>query len=222
MKDDELHIWRYNLDELDYHSEKKSPVLSKEEQKRYSSYLNESDKIRYICNHRFVRQVLSEYLNIPSSQIEFSYAHRGKPYVKNSGLFFNYSYRANFCILGITKSAEVGIDIEKIKPLQDIPTFTEFCFSKKEKEIIFNSDKDRFQDTLFTFWTFKEAIIKSLGIGLSADLTQIDLSSFYHSEVNALSYDNDNIYTMKNIEAPEGFKAAFAIKGKLSNYLEFN
>jgi 4'-phosphopantetheinyl transferase len=217
----ELHIWRYTLNEQDYFNELKDPLLSQEEVNRYECYLNESDKIRYICNHRFVRQVLSKYLNELPSQIKFSYSEKGKPFIKNSDFFFNYSYRSNYCFLAVTKFGEVGVDIEKMKPLQDAPTFISFSFSEKEKKIIYESNTVDFQETLFTFWTYKEAIIKSLGVGLSADLTQIDLSDFYYTKLNPLSYDHYNLYTMEKINAPEGYKAAFAIKGELNRYEEF-
>lgn len=99
--------------------------------------------MRYICNHRFVRNVLSLYLNIAASKINFDLEPRGKPYIKNSNLFFNYSYRASYGLLAISKNQAVGVDIEKIKPLQDILTFSEFSFSEKEKEIIFKSENEK-------------------------------------------------------------------------------
>jgi len=218
----DLHIWRYTLNEADYRAEKTDPLLSEEEQGRCDAYLNEAEKVRYTCNHRFVRQVLSKYLGLPPAEIIFSHAARGKPYIKQSDLFFNYSYRANSGLLAISKQAEVGVDIEKIKTLQDLPTFANFCFSEKEQQIIFNSSKENFQDTLFTFWTFKEAIIKALGVGLNADLTQIDLSEFFHKEVCPLAFDNNDQYTIKRMLAPPGHKAAFAVKGEVRSYLEFN
>ena len=109
-----------------------------------------------------------------------------------------------------------------MKPLQDILTFSEFSFSEQEKEIIFKSENKKNVETLFTFWTFKEAIIKLLGIGLNADLTKIDLSDFFYSELNSLSYSNNEMFTIKKIIVNQGFKAAFALKGNLLKYQEFD
>ena len=222
LKEGELHIWRYTLDEAQYQAEKVLPLLSKEEQERCAEYLNEAEKIRYTCNHRFVRQVLAKYLNVEPSHITFSKAAMGKPFIEGSDLFFSYSYRTTFGLLAVAKQKEVGVDIERIKVLQDPPTFASFSFSEKEREIIFKSSEETFQDTLFTFWTFKEAIIKALGVGLNADLTQIDLSGFLNKESNPLAFDNHAVYTMKQIKAIKNYKAAFAIKGELRTYSEFN
>lgn len=221
FKESDVHIWRYVLDEEEYREEQTNPILSTYEQARCKEYMNEAEKVRYTCNHRFVRRVLSAYLSIPAQDVTFSYAPMGKPYVKGSSLFFNYSYRSTFGLLAVSKHQEIGIDIERIKILQDPPTFASFSFSEKEKDIIFNSAEENFQETFFTFWAFKEAIIKALGVGLNADLTQIDLSDFFYSNMNPLAYDHDAVYTIQQISAMSGYTAAFAIKGPVRNYKEF-
>ncbi|WP_317897861.1 4'-phosphopantetheinyl transferase family protein [Aurantibacillus circumpalustris] len=220
IKEGDLHLWRYTLDEAEYYKEKSQPLLSKDEQQRCSRFVNEAEKIRYTCNHRFVRQVLAKYINQPASEINFNLSDKGKPFLENSDILFNYSYRTTFGLLGISKRREIGIDIEKMKLLHDLKTFADFSFSEKEKEIIFKSSDETFQDTLFTFWTFKEAMIKAIGVGLNADLTKIDLSDYYNTEVNKLGFNN-TVYTMKQINAGPGYKAAFALKGTMNSYSEF-
>lgn len=222
LEENDIHIWRYTLDEAEYHAEKTAPIMSVEEQLRCDEYLNKAEKIRYTCNHRFVRQVLAKYLNIAPAEVEFSHAVMGKPFLKQGNLFFNYSYRTTFGVLALSKTHEVGVDIENIKLLQDPPTFASFSFSENERELIFNSTPEKFQDTLFTFWTFKEAIIKALGVGLNADLTQIDLAPFFYSEFNSLKFDNDTLYTIKQIKALPGYKVAFAVKGTVNSFMDFD
>lgn len=222
FKESELHIWRYVLEEEEYDQEKTNPLLSAKEQARCDEYIHTAEKIRYTCNHRFVRRVLATYLNMAPADITFSYAPMGKPYIKGFPLYFNYSYRTTLGLLAVSEHREIGVDIERMKSLQDALTFASFSFSEKEKEIIFNSSAENFQETLFTFWTFKEAIIKALGVGLNADLTQIDLSGFLHKNNHPLVYDNSDLYTIQQINAIEGYKAAFAIKGRLKSYSEFN
>ena len=114
--------------------------------------------------------------------------------------------------------------VEKVRYEWDewLKGIIEKSLSEKEKEMIFKSKGEKLQETLFTFWTFKEAIIKALGVGLNADLTQIDLSDFFYSGSNPLAFDNNSIYTIKRIKAPEGCMAALAIKGKAGSCTEFN
>jgi 4'-phosphopantetheinyl transferase len=221
INEGEVHVWRYTLDEKEYQAEKSLPLFSIEEQARYNRFVNEAEKIRYTCNHRFVRQVLSKYLGLPASEIKFDLSEMGKPFLNNSNINFNYSYRTTFGLLAISKNREIGVDIEKMKVLHDVKTFCDFSFSEKEREIIFNCAEQNFQNTLFTFWTFKEAIIKAIGVGLNADLTQIDLTPYIKNDFNNLSFNNTS-YTIKQMNALQGYKAAFALEGNMTSYTEFN
>jgi len=218
----ELHIWRYTVSEKEYLDEKSSPLLSPHEQSRCNAYLHEAEKIRYTGNHRVVRKILAQYLQAPAGKIVFDMARQGKPFIKNAGLFFSYTYRGNSGLLAVSRRGEVGVDIEKIKPLHDLAAFADFSFSAQEKKMIFESSEEQRDDTLFTFWTFKEAIIKCLGVGLNADLTQIDLSEFYYRDMNPLAFDNNTMYTIRRMNAEKGYRAAFAVKGEINDHSEFN
>jgi len=217
----ELHIWQYAIDEQDYQAEKQNPILSLEETEKHKRFIHEKDRIKYICNHRFLRQVLGAYLDMPAKEIVFSYTPLGKPYVHNSGLFFNLSHRNKYGLLAVSKDTEVGVDIEYIKDLQDVVTFSDYSFSEEEKAMIFANGKLN-PDVLFTFWAFKEAFIKATGTGLSVDISKIDLSCFYNNETVLFPYDNNTLWTLKRLEAEEGYKAAFAMKGKVESVLRFD
>ncbi|MEO8761116.1 MAG: 4'-phosphopantetheinyl transferase superfamily protein [Bacteroidia bacterium] len=220
IKQGQLHIWQYAVNEQDYQDEKTNPILSHEETEKYKRFLHEKDAIKYICNHRFLRQVLASYLDISPKEIKFSYTKLGKPYIKNSNLFFSLSHRNKYGLLAISKDAEVGVDIEYMKDLQDVVTFSNYSFSEEEKALIFTNEKIN-TETLFTFWTFKEAFIKATGTGLSVDISKINLADFYTNETIAFLYDNNAIWTLKRLQAEESYKAAFAIKGKVDEVLRF-
>lgn len=215
----ELHIWRYTVNEQDYAAEKKTPILSVEEREKSTRFIQEQHAIKYVCNHRFMRNVLSTYLDTPANEIKFSHAALGKPYVENSDLFFNLSHRNKYGLLAIFKGAEVGVDIEYIKELQDVATFSSYSFSEQEKAIIFSNDKTN-PEILFAFWAFKEAYIKATGTGLSVDISKINLADFFDKETNVMPDDN-KLWTLKRLNAEEGYKAAFATNGKVDKLVEF-
>ncbi len=213
----ELHIWRYTVNEQDYIAEQTNPILSVEETEKSKRFVREEHTINYVCNHRFVRNVLAVYLNILPSEIKFSITDLGKPFIENSNLFFNVSHSKNQALLAISKDGEVGVDIEYMKDLQDAITFSNYSFSDEEKAMIFKN-KEIDKDVLFTFWTFKEAYIKATGTGLSVDISKINLSDFYGNEVH--KFRNDT-WTLKRLQADEGYKAAFAIAKQIDKVAEF-
>lgn len=215
----ELHIWRYTVNEQDYIAEKTNPILSTEEREKAVRFIQGHHAIKYVCNHHFIRNVLAAYLNILPAEVKFCHTALGKPYIENSNLFFNLSHRNKYGLLAIFKEAEVGVDIEYIKELQDVATFSSYSFSEQEKAIIFSNDKTN-PEILFTFWTFKEAYIKATGTGLSVDISKINLADFFDKETNVMPDDN-NRWTLKRLNAEEGYKAAFATTGKVDKLVEF-
>jgi len=221
LSNSELHIWRYEVNETDYIAELNNPLLSNLEKERYGRFLNKIDAVTYVCNHRFMRKVLSLYLNNLPEKIKFDYSAYGKPFIKDN-LFFNLSYRNKFGIIAVTLDNEVGIDIEEIRVLNDLKAFASLYFSDNEKKIIFNSDKMLIHKRIISFWTLKEALIKAQAKFVSTDLCKIDLSEAHDFEsMHYIDKFNKN-YTIKSLDAPENYCAAFAYQGILNHFKEYD
>ncbi len=216
----EIHIWRYTLNEKDYDAEMENPILSDEEKLRYINFVFKKDAIKFICNRRFRRIILAKYLNCLPQEINFNTTALGKPFIENSNLFFNASYRGTFGLMAVSADSEIGIDIERIKKLNDVVSFSDYSFSQKEKQLIFKNNELN-EDVLFTFWAFKESYIKATGTGLSVDISKIDLSAFLETETNILLYDG-KIWTLKKLQTHSEYKATIAFEGEKLKCIEFN
>jgi len=216
-----IQIHHYRLSRTDYQAEQHFPILSNEEQHRTARFINETDRVRNVCVHRFLRMKLAEQLGVLPKEIVFSKNKFGKPYVASpqpspSGegecrTHFNLSYRSDFALLAIA-DREVGIDIEQVRTIFDVDDFCSSYFHHNEKAIIDQALPSERADTIFTFWAFKEAFIKCLGIGFSRDLTEFDLSPFYHSPTHELLWWNGETFTIERIEVVEGYVGAVAYK----------
>lgn len=77
----------------------------------------------------------------------------GKPYM-DSDIHFNLSHSGNFVVEAFSKTAEVGIDIEKIKKIE-ILNFKNI-FSEKEKLLLEKSVDP--QMAFFKIWATKKAL----------------------------------------------------------------
>lgn len=98
------------------------------------------------------------------------YTHQGKPYIEGF-CSFNISHSGVIIVLAVSDTGEVGIDVEKIRPIQVdnylryLPELSEFeHFSDSERVV-------RFYDC----WTMKEAVLKGEGCGLLSPLEQVVL-----------------------------------------------
>jgi 4'-phosphopantetheinyl transferase len=65
------------------------------------------------------------------------------------------------CVTAVVSKARIGIDIEEVKPRAE----SLFSYVANDKEWELSHEKS--WDTLFRYWTAKEAILKSLGVGIN-------------------------------------------------------
>lgn len=121
----------------------------------------------------FGKLLLSEGLDrfgYPNGLYDVRYRESHKPFV-NHELKFNISHSAQYVVCAFSTLGEIGVDIEKIEPLeiQNLkPSFT-----RTELDVI-ESAADPYTK-LFEFWTIKEAVIKAEGRGLQIPLNSFDV-----------------------------------------------
>lgn len=105
--------------------------------------------------------------NIPVSTVAFT--DTGKPFFKDSDVFFSLSHSKALCAVAIS-DCPIGVDIEKFRPTYSLHLIDR-SMTEKEK---------RYYDGDFTrLWCRKEAIAKRTGEGITGypdhiDTTQCD------------------------------------------------
>ena len=124
------------------------------------------------------RVVLERMLNIFGISLdEIVFNDNGKPYFKNSNIFFNYSHSKNY-IACVISNYEVGIDIEeKTRIISD------------DVSIRFLNGVEDNKDRLF-LWVKKEAYSKLKGLGLQIGFNNIGCDS----NIKDLLVDEDKYY----------------------------
>jgi len=129
-------------------------------QSRALRYQSELSAYNYVIGRLLLKKGLDAFgCQNDLEKIEFH--ENGKPYL--SDIHFNISHSDHQVICAFTKNSEIGVDLEKIKPI-DFEDFTSI-FSKREWEII-KSSGDPIR-SFYWFWTRKESIIKALGFSLN-------------------------------------------------------
>lgn len=69
---------------------------------------------------------------------------------------------------------EVGVDVEKIRPIEYTAISKRFLTSKEYNMFSFLPQHDKLKN-FYTLWTAKESFTKALGTGLHTPLTSIEL-----------------------------------------------
>lgn len=98
----------------------------------------------------------------------------GKPYFKDSHLFFSISHSSDLSLAALS-GTPIGIDIEFLDTKRCILKIAERFFHKSEYAEIANSSSPT--DTFYSLWTRKEALVKLRGTSF-ASVSKDRLDSF--------------------------------------------
>ena len=105
----------------------------------------------------------SDYLNY----IEFD--KYGRPYLEHD-IDFSISHSGEYVICAITDAGKLGVDIERIKPI-DLSDFERYMTPEQWKKIKEDSNEYKI---FYRYWTIKESVLKADGRGLSIPLLEIN------------------------------------------------
>lgn len=179
LEENEVHIWNFDLDNLNSKKLKLEKILSDDELARANKFHFEIDKDRFICSRGLLRFLSGIYTGKSPDKISFSFNHYGKPAFSNEhktiNLHFNLSHSKNYMSVGFVKDVLVGIDVELMKPLKDHLEIAKRFFSNSEIEQLNSFPSEKLLEGFYTCWTGKEAVIKLSGEGLSFPLKDFDV-----------------------------------------------
>jgi 4'-phosphopantetheinyl transferase len=172
----EIHVWHRSLAVAVAEREALYALLDPEERQRAGRFHFETSRDAFIVSHGWLRTLLGRYLNTDPRRVEFTFGHRGKPAVQGTPLRFNLSHSGAMAACAVTRNEEIGIDIELIRPMSDLESVARRFFHPEEcRKLLALNGEDR-ETAFFRCWTRKEAYIKALGDGLSAELDRFEVT----------------------------------------------
>jgi 4'-phosphopantetheinyl transferase len=162
-------VWQWDLDRRDGDLDGHWAMLSTEERERAGQFCLERHRRRYVAGRGELRRILGRYLALAPHAVTFGYGAQGKPFCAaqpaGSEIRFNLSHSENVAALAVSNGFEVGIDIERIRRIEEnVPLEV---FSAREcAAFIALPDAER-QAVFFENWARKEACLKALGTGFT-------------------------------------------------------
>lgn len=186
-------------------------LLSNEEKNRGNSFVFKLDRWRYVFCRGCLRILLGKFLSCTGAEIIIRYLSYGKPYLgQDKPLKFNLSHTHNCLAISFSFHCEMGIDIEKIRPVDSL-SLANVCLSEREK-IQFDCCKNENEKTkmFFNLWTRKEALLKGMGIGLGLGVEILGNQNCLLNKIQIAS----QTWTFANIQAPENHAMALAYLGE--------
>jgi len=165
-------------------------LLCDRERERASRFLFPQLTERFIVAHGRLRQLLGLALGMPPERLEFTTATHGKPLLQGegarAGLHFNLSHSDGWGLVGWTRGREIGVDVERWRPMRDEAALVRRFFSPVENAAYDALAPDLRTEAFFNCWTRKEAYIKAVGRGLGLPLDSFDVSMNRGAEARLL------------------------------------
>jgi 4'-phosphopantetheinyl transferase len=221
LNGDDIHVWRVRLDVPPGVVADLVPLLSEEEQARAEQMLGPEAGRRFVVSHGALRQILSRYLDQGPQQIRFVADARGKPRLAFPAdaptLCFSLSHSGEFALCAVTEDRDIGVDIERIRPVSAWREIAVRYFTKDEQETLSSFPQDRTLEAFFQGWTRKEAYSKALGKGVSQRWVQFSVSLMPGAtdEVPGAESEaeGEGRFTILALEPGAGYVAAVAARG---------
>jgi 4'-phosphopantetheinyl transferase len=181
LKPEHIHVWRIRLDEVTV------PAPTAGELARAARFRSPEIAARYLKSHGAMRDILSRCTDVP---LEFALHEHGKPYLPHSPeVHFNLSHSHEMALVAVALDREVGVDIERFRPLPQFEKLADRFFPPSEPRPTDEAD-------FFRHWTRVEALLKARGVGLYG-----------------ASSEAEGEWTIEEIPVAAGFAGAVAAEG---------
>ncbi len=212
LPDNNLHIWRFWLNQFSDQIPELSQLLCPEEQQKAKRFHFPKDSFRFTACRGMLRKILGAYLDIEPKQLQFSYGERGKPYLKGEQLHFNLSHSGDLALYAITKNLPVGIDVEEFKATKPVEKIAQRFFSPREQDIIKSLPPQEQKQAFFRAWTRKEAYLKATGEGLGGGLEEVEVSLLPKEPAKLINMPG---WFLEDIQLGKDYFGAVAVGGKI-------
>ncbi|MDX1643918.1 MAG: 4'-phosphopantetheinyl transferase superfamily protein [Thermoanaerobaculia bacterium] len=186
----EVHVWAIDLDPPQQQAAALRPLLSTDERERADSFRFDRHRRRFIVTRAATRRLLGAYGERAPASVEITYGANGKPSVLDEPeLEFNLSHSEDKALVAVSRSGPVGVDIERLRPLDDADDIARRFFSRREVKTYLAQPEALRPRAFFNGWTRKEAVVKALGEGLFLSLQRFDVSLESDAPARILAID---------------------------------
>lgn len=169
----EIYLWWASLDVSDREVTALRGLLNPRELERADRFKVPNAARRFIAARAVLRTLLGQVTATDPARIEFTYGERGKPSVGGAP-HFNASDSGDTVVVAMA-SEEVGVDIEGLRPLPNPDRLARRICTPDELEQLDALTEGEAAAALLRLWTYKEAALKAVGLGLPGGLRNVDV-----------------------------------------------
>lgn len=213
----EIDLWQVGLDPSEAEIDELAAVLAPDEATRAARFARPILRHRFTAARGGLRRILARYVGVSARSLCFRYGPHGKPGLVGGGdLHFNLSHSEGQALVGVTRLAEIGVDIEALRPMRDRDAVARRTFTAREVAALAAVPAGREDAGFFACWTRKEAVVKTTGIGFAFELDWFDVPVEPDLEAATIVVNGpaevSGRYGLWNVATVSGFAAAVALR----------
>lgn len=171
---DTPHVWLIDL------AEDRGGVASLDavERTRAARFADPRARDRWTRAHVALRQILGLYLDIDAARVTMERGKFGKPRLVQRDaialpITFSLTHAEDRALLAVGCGAPLGVDMERVRPFTEMDAVIAAQCSEGERAELAVLDPTERVAGFYRCWTRKEAVLKALGVGLSAPLVTL-------------------------------------------------
>lgn len=147
-------------------------LLDGTERRRAAAIRPAACRRRFIAAHGFLRQVLGRRTGMAPAEVRFTRGAWGKPRLAtpeaSGDVCFSMSRAGPLALFAIAQGREVGIDVERIRPVPALGIARRFLTAEEADSLAVLNEEQR-AEAFLRIWTRREALGKARGHGLLAE-----------------------------------------------------
>lgn len=144
-------------------------LLSVDELERAEKFLTDGERCRFVVARAALRRLAGAALEVPPERLAFGSTAQGKLILPQfPHLHFNISHAGACALVGLTRVAPLGVDIEEERTGFDEMGIARARFAPEEVTALARLAQARRRRTFYALWTVKEALAKARGVGIGS------------------------------------------------------
>jgi 4'-phosphopantetheinyl transferase len=209
-------LWVVDLNGGGLSAVEATTLLSPDERARADAFRHEAARRRYLFAHAALRRILADRLEVAPLGLSFATGPQGKPELAGAfagRLHFNLTHSADLALAAVSTAADVGVDVEKLRPSPNALALAERFFTPAESVALAALPAAEQPEAFLQFWTRKEALAKATGQGILTALTRFELACDANAPLRAIDGDPAlaQQWTLHTFTPAPGYLAAAAI-----------
>lgn len=219
MDEPRVDVWAVPLDGSPATVAALSRTLSGREAERAGRCRFEADRRRFVVAHGALRRILAGYLDVAPEELRLERGRHGKPRLADGAeLRFNLSHCGELALVAVSRHAEVGVDVDRLRPGLPVEAFAERFFPASDARFVAAAAGPLERGERFLrLWTRKEAVVKAAGARLTQGLGLPVLTGTDTGTDTDVVRDPSGrirgVWSVRDLPVPDGCLAALAVAG---------